>query len=71
MHHTISFIHDDVAALRKNEDVPFEDILKATRRSDNDLCTLTEVELLFFNCPLGTTLSLENDEGRHYIHRQQ
>ena len=37
--------------------MPFNDILQTTRSSDDDLCTLAEVELLLFDRTLGHRMS--------------
>ena len=46
--HPIGFVHDDVATLGEDDDVPLDDVLQTTGRGDDDLCTGPQVELLLF-----------------------
>ena len=46
--HPVGFVHDDVATLGEDDDVPLDDVLQTTGRGDDDLCAGPQVELLLF-----------------------
>lgn len=49
VHHPVGLVHDDVAALGEDEDVPLDDVLETTGGRDDDFGAFAEVELLFFD----------------------
>ena len=57
--HPICFVHDDVSALREDNNVSLNDVLETTRCGDDDLCTGTQVELLFL---YGTLINVSKPE---------
>lgn len=49
VHHPVGLVHDDVAALGEDKDVPLDDVLETTGGRDDDFGAFAEVELLFFD----------------------